>query len=57
MDIVGLHHHDPELFFLPWVNSGADNSEGGRLENENRILECAPLALWDPDESRELLPA
>ena len=27
------------------------------MENENRILECPPLSLWDPNDSSELLLA
>ena len=46
-----------ELFLLSWIHSGADNSGCGSLENENRILECAPLSLWDPKDSSELLLA
>ena len=55
VDTVGIHQRDLEVFLLPWDHNGVDKSGCDSLENANRFLECDPLALWDPNEFREVL--
>ena len=55
VDTVGIHQHDWEVFLLPWDHNGVDKNGRDSLENANRFLECDPLALWDPNEFREVL--
>ena len=55
VDTVGIHQHDWEVFLLPWDHNGVDKNGCDSLENANRFLECDPLALWDPNEFREVL--
>ena len=53
LDTVGLHQHDMEVFLFAWYHNAVDNSGCfGKCESS---LECDPLALWDPNEFRELL--
>ena len=52
-----LDYNNFEAISSSVVHSGADSSGWGSLENENRILECPPLSLWDPNDSSELLLA
>ena len=55
VDTIGIHQHDSEVFLLPWDHNEVDKSGCDSLENANRLLECNPLALWDPNEFREVL--
>uniref|UniRef100_A0A7N2R0U5 Rx N-terminal domain-containing protein n=1 Tax=Quercus lobata TaxID=97700 RepID=A0A7N2R0U5_QUELO len=51
----GMHNCESELLFLPWGQSGVDNTDLGNGENNCGPLECAPLFYWVPKVAEDMV--
>ena len=51
--VDGMQNCESELLFLPWGQSGINNTDLGN--GENGPLECAPLSCWVPRVAKDMV--